>query len=84
MERSKIEETVNGIVLKHDDVDEDAMNEKASLRDDLFLDSLDIVEVIMDVERAFGISLSDEESARIETLGDIYDIVKEKVNGSKQ
>lgn len=84
MERTQIEETVNEIVLKQDYIDEDAMNEKASLKDDLFLDSLDIVEVIMDVERAFDISLSDKESARIKTLGDIYDIVKEKVNGTKQ
>lgn len=46
--------------------------------DNLGLDSLDFVEVVMEVEETFGIEISDEELEPVRTLGDFVKIVEAK------
>lgn len=45
------------------------------LRDDLFLDSLDILEICMEAERVFEISIPDEDMSKWDTVQDIVDTV---------
>lgn len=51
----------------------------ANLKDDLCLDSLEFVEMIMDLEREFHIHIQDEEMKQIKTVGDIYEVVSHKL-----
>jgi acyl carrier protein len=44
-------------------------------RDDLDADSLDLYELVMELEDTYGISVSEEEAGRIETVGDAVDFV---------
>jgi acyl carrier protein len=44
-------------------------------KDDLDADSLDLYELVMELEDSYGISVSEEEAARIETVGDAVDFV---------
>jgi len=48
----------------------------ARLVEDLGADSLDVVELIMSFEDEFGVSLPDEQLAKIKTVGDIVNFIK--------
>ena len=49
---------------------------KTNLVEDLGADSLDVVELIMTFEDEFGISLPDEEVAKMKTVGDVVNYIK--------
>lgn len=56
--------------------DAEAVTLEARLREDLDADSLDATELIMNLEEAFGLSISDEESQRLTTVGDIVKYIE--------
>jgi acyl carrier protein len=66
---ASIEERVKGIVVDVLGVDESRVVADASFRNDLEADSLDLVELIMQFEEAFGGEISDEDAQKIETVG---------------
>jgi acyl carrier protein len=51
---------------------------EASFIDDLGADSLDIVELLMEMEEAFGVEIADEELEKISTIKDVVDFLKQK------
>ncbi len=53
--------------------------ESTRLRDDLDADSLDLYELVMELEDTYGISVSEEEAARIETVRQAVDFVAERL-----
>jgi acyl carrier protein len=57
------------------DVQEAEIAESTRLRDDLDADSLDLYELVMELEDSYGIRVSEEDAARIETVGDAVDFV---------
>jgi acyl carrier protein len=57
------------------DVSADAIGETTRFRDDLDADSLDLYELVMELEDTYGIKVSEEEAARIDTVGDAVDFV---------
>ena len=67
-------DTVFSIIKYH--FNEPALNLKTHLIDDLGADSLDIVEVIMQVEEEIKIEIPDEEASGLSTIGDIVWYVK--------
>jgi acyl carrier protein len=50
-----------------------------SFRDDLDADSLDLYELVMELEDTYGVKVSEEEAAGIETVGDAVDFVLERL-----
>lgn len=64
-------EKVKKIIVEKLSVAEDKVTENASLTNDLGADSLDTVEVVMEFEKEFGITIPDEAASKIETVGDI-------------
>lgn len=62
-------ERVKQIVVDVLSVDESRVVPEASFRKDLEADSLDLVELIMQFEEAFGGEISDEDAQKIETVG---------------
>ena len=65
-----IEEKVRQIVAKQLDVAEDQIKPETSFVNDLGADSLDQVELVMEFEDAFDLSIPDEEAEKIQTVGD--------------
>lgn len=63
-------ERVKNIVVEQLGVDESKVVAEARFREDLEADSLDLVELIMAFEEAFGGSISDEDAQKIVTVGD--------------
>jgi acyl carrier protein len=73
-----IEETVKSIIVDKLGVDESDVTTDASFTNDLGADSLDTVELIMEFEKEFDLTIPDEEAEEIATVGDAVDYLEEK------
>jgi len=69
-------EKVKGIIVEQLGVDEKDVVMEASFIDDLGADSLDIVELIMALEEAFGLEIPDKDAEKILTVGNAFDYIK--------
>lgn len=75
---SSIIERVTKIVVDKLGVDASEISEEASFTNDLGADSLDTVELIMEFEKEFEISIPDEEAVNIQTVGQAVQYVESK------
>ncbi len=74
MTREEITAAVNATFTEMLEVPEDQLSPEKELFKDLGLDSLDMVDLVIGLQRKFGLSLRDNEELRkIVTLGDVYD-----------
>jgi acyl carrier protein len=71
-----IAERVKKIIVDKLGVDEAEVVTVASFTNDLGADSLDTVELIMELEKEFGISIPDEAAEKIQTVGDAVSYVE--------
>jgi len=76
-----IEEKVIEIVAEQMGVDKSEITRETSFVNDLNADSLDTVELVMEFEDEFELSIPDEEAEKIQTVGQAIDHIKE--NSSK-
>lgn len=61
------------------EVDAAEIEETTRFRDDLDADSLDLYELVMELEDRYAIRVSEEEAAKIRTVGDAVDFVVDRV-----
>ena len=73
---SSVEERVKKIVIEQLGVKEEEVSNDSSFVDDLGADSLDLVELIMAMEEAFGIEIPDEVAEKITSVQKAIDHVK--------
>ena len=78
---SDVAAKVKEIIVEKLGVDPSEVTENASCTNDLGADSLDIVELVMDFEKQFGIEIPDDDAGdKIATVGDAIKYIEEKVN----
>ncbi|MBQ2434582.1 MAG: acyl carrier protein [Bacteroidaceae bacterium] len=72
---AEIEARVKAIIVDKLGVDESEVTPTASFTNDLGADSLDTVELIMELEKEFGMSIPDDQAEKISTVQDAVDYI---------
>jgi len=75
-----VEEQVKEIIVEQLSVNAEEVVPEASFVDDLGADSLDLVELIMVMEEKFGQEIPDEDAAKLQTVQDAINYIKERSN----
>lgn len=71
---------IKEIIVDQLGVEEDAVTLDANIQDDLNADSLDIVDLIQNIEDAYDLSIPDEAAESIKTVGDIVSYVEKNTD----
>lgn len=73
-------EDLKKIITSHIDVSPDNITMESDLNDDLDADSIEIAEVVMDIEEKYNFEFSDEDTTKIKKVKDLVEFIKSKMN----
>ena len=76
---SEIDKKVIEIVCKKLNADASKVTLETDFINDLSADSLDLVELVMEFEEAFGMQIPDKDAEKIRTVGDAVNYIKQKM-----
>lgn len=79
MTRSEVAHEINLSIINVTDCDLIAVGHEKNKLKDIGLDSLDNVELIVDLEKKFDVCIEDDEFEAIERLGELYDFIFNKI-----
>ena len=80
MERSEVMDLVRSHLAAELDLDPARIDEDSRFREDFDADSLDLYELVMELEDRYGISVSEQEAGQIVTVKDAIDFVLAKTD----
>lgn len=81
MDAKEIESKVAKIIAEKLNIEDKNISLSSRFQEDLGADSLDIVELLMEIEENFGVGISDEESEKLKTVGDAVKVISSKMGG---
>lgn len=73
---SEVFDRVKQIIIDRLGVEADEINMEASFKDDLGADSLDVVELVMELEDEFNLEISDEDAEKITSVGEVVNYIQ--------
>ena len=74
-----IQDKIRSIIASKLGLDESEITPEKNLTNDLGADSLDVVELSMDLEREFNLKFEDADTEKIQTVADLYKLIEENV-----
>ena len=74
-----IEERINHFLVEEMEIDPDRIKPDARLKEDMGIDSLEVVDTVVFVENEFGFKMKSEEFKDIKTFGQFVDYITERV-----
>lgn len=78
MNRDDVMELVRNHLVTELELEPDRIKPEARFKEDFDADSLDLYELVMELEDQYGISVSEQEASEIKTVGDAVDFVVAK------
>ncbi len=82
MNKEEIINKVNNFLVDEFELEEGQITPNSLLKEDLEIESLDFVDIAVIIEKEFGFKVVGEEMSDIRTLDDLYNYIKQHVNGS--
>jgi len=78
VDKSGIADKIRTIIVEKLGVDKSTLTDKASFAGDLGLDSLDVLETLMAMEKEFNIKITDEDAEKLTTVGSVIEYITQK------
>jgi acyl carrier protein len=79
MERQEIIEIVNHFLVDEFEIEPRLINDDTLLKDELEIESLDLVDIIVMIEKEFKVKIKPEEIVQVKTMNELYDFIEAKV-----
>lgn len=79
MTKEEIIDRINGFLVEEFEVDPENIKPEANLKETLQLDSLDYVDLVVEIESNFGFKVKPEDFIKIQKFQDFYDYIIQKV-----
>jgi len=83
MTAQEIEGKIFDIVAKQLNIERGNIKRESSFVNDLGADSLDTVELVMEIEESFSVSIPDEDAQKMQTVGDSIEYIEKRLNEQK-
>ena len=80
MQKDEIVNKINQLLIEEIEIDEDQIRPQADLKEDMGIDSLDLVDLFVIIENNFGFKMKAEEMTDVKTLQDFYNYLFQHVN----
>ena len=80
MSNNETFEKIKKIIVERFGIDEEKVTLEMTFKDDLGADSLDIVELVMELEDVFGTEISDDDAENISSVGDAVSYINANLN----
>ena len=81
MTKEEIKEKIKAVLAEEFEVDAALITPEGSLKEVLGLDSLDLVDVVVLVDKNFGVTLTGPDFKELKTFQDFYDLIISRTNG---
>ncbi len=75
MQKEQVIETINELLIEEFEIEQEQLKPNENLMETLEIDSLDLVDLVVIIEKNFGFKVIPEEMTEISTLQDFYDFV---------
>jgi acyl carrier protein len=79
MDKAEVLATVRAALAEALELPEEEIEEGSRFKEDLEADSLDLVELLLEMERVYDFKVTDEEATEILTVGDAVNLILQKV-----
>jgi acyl carrier protein len=80
MDKLEIQEKLYDILSRHAQIERSSVTPDKHLKFDLGLDSLDIAEMVYEIEETFGITVADEAAEKIQKISDTVDFIYQRIS----
>ena len=71
-------EKIKEIILEYVEIDPSSITLESSLRTDLELDSLQLANLVVEIESAFSVEIDERDASSLQTIGDLIEYIKKE------